>query len=133
MYFLRIFFKKFNKPSIQFLRVCTKNAICRKFLRNVFEIFLKKIAKNALFQHFSKIFNKTSIPLLRVLTKNAIFRNLSLENCEKCIILAYLSKNLTNHALILCAFGRQRQFLGHLGKLSKILKNLLRKLRKMHY
>ena len=31
--FPSIFFKKFNKPSIQFLRVWTKNAICRQFLR----------------------------------------------------------------------------------------------------
>ena len=31
--FLSIFFKKFNKPSIQFLRVRTKNAICWKFVR----------------------------------------------------------------------------------------------------
>ena len=51
--FLRIFFKKCNKPSIQFLRVWTKNAICREFLEKIFKKitkkFLKKIAKNALF------------------------------------------------------------------------------------
>ena len=46
------FFKKFNKPSIQFLRVWTKNAFSLEILRKFSKIlkrFLKKIAKNALF------------------------------------------------------------------------------------
>ena len=43
-----IFFEKFNKPSIEFLRVWRKNAISRIFLEN-FQIVLKIIAKNALF------------------------------------------------------------------------------------
>ena len=38
------------------------------------------------------------------------FQKISLENCEKCIILAYFSKKLTNHALIFRAFGRKTQF-----------------------
>ena len=50
--FLSIFFKKFNKPSIQFLRVWTKNAYSLEILRKFSKFlkrFLKKIAKNALF------------------------------------------------------------------------------------
>ena len=50
--FLSIFFKKFNKPSIQFLRVWTKNTNSLEILRRFSKIlkrFLKKIAKNALF------------------------------------------------------------------------------------
>ena len=50
--FLSIFFKKFNIPSIQFLRVWTKNAYSLEILRKFSKIlkgFLKKIAKNALF------------------------------------------------------------------------------------
>ena len=50
--FLIIFIEKFNKPSIQFLRVWTKNTnpleILRKFSK-MLKRFLKKIAKNALF------------------------------------------------------------------------------------
>ena len=49
---MSIFIEKFNKPSIQVLRVLTKNAysleILRKFSRILKQI-LKKIAKNALF------------------------------------------------------------------------------------
>ena len=50
--FLSIFFKKFNNPSIQFLRVLTKNTNSLEILRKSSKIlkrFLKKIAKNALF------------------------------------------------------------------------------------
>ena len=38
-----IFCTKFNKPSIQFLRVWTKNAICCKFLRRFSKIVLRKL------------------------------------------------------------------------------------------
>ena len=41
-------FKKLNKSSIEFLRICTKNAIRGNF-EKILENFLKKIAKNALF------------------------------------------------------------------------------------
>ena len=60
-----------------------------------------KYSKN--FQKYSKKFQ-------------GIFENflkISSENCKKCIILAYFSKNLTNHALIFCALGPKRQFTGH--------------------
>ena len=43
------------------------------------------------------------------------FENLqkfSLENCKKCIILAYFTQNLTNPALIFRAFGRKTQIVG---------------------
>ena len=35
-----------------------------------------------------------------------------LRNLQKCIILAYFSKNLTNHSLIFCALGRKAQIVG---------------------
>ena len=49
-----IVLSQFNNAWGQFLRVRTKYAICRNFLSKflkIFESFLKKIAKNALFQH----------------------------------------------------------------------------------
>ena len=70
--------------------------------------------------YFSKKFNKLSISFLSGWTKNAIcrkfFRKFSkrlqqnfLRKLRKCIILAYFSENLTNHALIFRAFGRKTQ------------------------
>ena len=50
--FVSIFFKKFNKLSIQFLRVWRKNAICRKFLRKFSEENCKKCI---ILAYFSKI------------------------------------------------------------------------------
>ena len=82
-------FKKINKPSIQFMRVWTKNAICRKFLRK-----------------FSQ------------------------ENCEKCIILAYFSKELTNHAF---DFGPVRQKTQFIGNFETIFYKFLKKIAKKHY
>ena len=35
-----------------------------------------------------------------------------LRKLQKCIILGYFSKNLTNHALVFRAFGRKTQILG---------------------
>ena len=54
MHYFSKFFKKFNKPCVKFLRVWTKNANCWDLLRkfsNIFKVFLKKIAKSALFWH----------------------------------------------------------------------------------
>ena len=49
MHYFSIVFSQFNKARGQFLRVWTKNATCRKFLRKFWKNFLKKIVKNALF------------------------------------------------------------------------------------
>ena len=66
-----------------------------------------------LFENFQK-------NLLRKLKKciiiaDEILRKIStkfLRKLRKCIILAYFSKNLTNHALIFCAFRRKTQSVG---------------------
>ena len=44
---------------------------------------------------------------------------ISEEHWAKCIILAYFSKGLTNHALPFCTFGLQTQFLGNFEKTCK--------------
>ena len=43
-----------------------------------------------------------------------------LRKLQKCIILAYLSKNLTNHALIFRAFGRKYKVLRNFEKILEI-------------
>ena len=53
--------------------------------------------------------NTISWKFLRKLSKS--FKNY-LKNMLKCIILAYFSKDLTNHSLTFCAFGRKTQILG---------------------
>ena len=107
------------------MRVWTKNAICRNFLRKlskIFKCFLKKIAKMDYFSIFCKIFNKPCVQFLRVWTKNAMcrkflkrFRKFSkvfLRKLRKCIILQYFSKILTNNALVFRTFGGKTQFFG---------------------
>ena len=71
---------------------------------------------------FFKIFNKPCVPSLRVWTKNPNcwkfwenFRKFSkffLRNLLICIILAYVTKALTNHLLLLCAFWWKTQIVG---------------------
>ena len=87
----------------QFLRVWTKNAICRKCLRKFSKIlkkFHQKLRKMNYFRTFFTKFKKPCVNFLRVWTKN--FRNFEkifLRKLRKCVILAYFSNNLTNHAL----------------------------------
>ena len=45
MHYFSRFFKKFNKPSVNFLRVWRKNTIVGHF-EKIFEHFHKKIVKN---------------------------------------------------------------------------------------
>ena len=70
-------------------------------------------AKIELIGNFEKIFEN--------------FEKISKENCKKCIIFAYFSINLTNHALLFSAFGRKTKSWKMLRKFSKIF---LRKLLK---
>ena len=46
------------------------------------------------------------------------------------LFLAYFSNNLTNHALLFCAFGQKHKFLDILRKFSKIFKKFLKKIAK---
>ena len=73
MHYFSIFFTKFKKLCVDFLRVWTKNPNCweilRKFSKNL-KIFLTQIVKNALFQHIFKKVNKQCVNFSRVLTKN---------------------------------------------------------------
>ena len=50
MQYFSIFFKRFNKPCVNSLRVWTKNTIYWKFREN-FQKTFKKISNNALFLH----------------------------------------------------------------------------------
>ena len=59
-------------------------------------------------------FSKILIKFLRKLSK---IKNFLKEDVETLIILAYFQKHLTNHALIFCAFGRKRQFIGNFEKI----------------
>ena len=49
MDFLTYFFEKFNKPSIQFLRVFDEKRYLQEIFEKIFKKFLKKITENALF------------------------------------------------------------------------------------
>ena len=51
MHYFSIFFKKFNKPCVKFLRVWTKNEICRKFSK----VFLRTLRKSIILADFSQI------------------------------------------------------------------------------
>ena len=76
--------------------------------------------------YFSIVFSQFSKALaqfVRVWTKNVIYRKnyrefstLFLRKMLK-MILAEFSQNLRNHALIFCAFGRKRQFIGNFEKI----------------
>ena len=48
-----------------------------------------------------------------------IFKNF-LRKLQKCIILAYFSENLINHALNFCAFDEKRKWFGNCEKILKI-------------
>ena len=99
MDFWAYFLKKFNKPSIQILRVWTKNAICRKFVRKFSKIFLWKLRKMHYFRIFFKVLTNPAFKFCAFGRKTLFvgnflenIREFSEENCEKCIILAYFSK-----------------------------------------
>ena len=57
---LSIFFKKFNKPSIPFLRVWTKKASCRKFLENFGKFSEENCKKCITLAYFSQILTKAA-------------------------------------------------------------------------
>ena len=58
------------------------------------------------------------------------FEKFSSENCQKCIILAYFSKHLTNHALIFARLDEKCKLWKILRKFSKIFKNYIQKIAK---
>ena len=64
-YFSR-FFTKFNKPCVNFLRVCTKNANCLEILRKFWNFLMKILSKNSIY--FFLLFRK-------FVTKNRAFGN----------------------------------------------------------
>ena len=126
MHYFRLVFSQFNQAWGQFLRVWTKNAISRKFLRKfwkIFKSFRKKIAKIHYCSRFFTKFKKLCVNFWRVWTKNAIsrrfFRKFSkivkffLQKIAKnALFLQIFQKHLTNYALIFCAFGRKAQIVG---------------------
>ena len=69
MPYFSIFFKKFNKPSIQFLRIWTKNAMCRKFVRKFSKIFRRKLRKMHYFRRFFTKFKKPCVNFCAVWPK----------------------------------------------------------------
>ena len=75
MHYFSIFFKKFNKPRVNFLFVWTKNANCWKF----WEKFRKKLRK---MHYFSIFFNKFNKPCVNFFTR-LDERRILLGNFEK--------------------------------------------------
>ena len=75
-------------------------------LARIFENFQKNLLRK-----FFKKFNKEFVTFFHVWTKNNLWENfwkISKDfsgKLRKYVILAYFSKYLTNHTLILCAFG----------------------------
>ena len=67
MHFFCIFIKNFNKPTVNFLRVWTKNANCWEILRKFWKFLMKILLKNWIFI-FNFIFRK-------FVTKNRAFGN----------------------------------------------------------
>ena len=68
---------------------------------------------------FKKIFKKFSMNFQKIF-KNLFkkySKNFRKKIAGKGIILAYFQKHLTNHALIFCAVGRKRQFIGNFEKI----------------
>ena len=72
MHYLRIIFKRFNKPCVHFSRVWTKNTNCWDILRN-FRKFSKNILRKFRKIHyliiFFEIFNKLCVNFSRGWTK----------------------------------------------------------------
>ena len=56
MHYFCIFFKKFNKPFVTFLRVWTKNANCWEILRTFWKSLMKILLKNWIFILFFILF-----------------------------------------------------------------------------
>ena len=121
MHYFSKFFKKFNQVSFSFWRLLMKNTIylkCCEKLSKIFKNLLRKLGKCIILSYFSKQFNKPCVSVLRVWTKRqdvGNFRKVSkdfVRKLRKCIILADFSKDLTNNALIFCAFGQNRKLLG---------------------
>ena len=54
MQYFSTFFTKFNKPCVKCLRVWTKNAICRSFLRKFSKVFYRKWQNCIILTSFSK-------------------------------------------------------------------------------
>ena len=84
--------------------------------------FSKNFSKNSqkTFKKYSKNFLKYSKNISKYFRK---FLKIFLRKLQKRIVLAYFSKNLTNHALIFYAFGRKRQCIGNFEKIFENFKN----------
>ena len=114
-----LFQKNFQKICIKDSIIFQKNL--KKF-RKFLKIFLRKMLKMDYFRIVFSQFNNARGQFLRVWTENAICRKIKkkfVRKLQKCIILAYFSKNLTNPALLFCAFGRKWQFIGNFEKISE--------------
>ena len=63
-----------------------------------------------------------------------IFENFPKKIAKNALFLHICQKNLTNHSLIFCAFGRKTKIgANFLREFSKIFKKILQKFAKMHY
>ena len=87
------------------------------------------------FSRFFTKFKKPGVNYFRVWMKRQLIgnfektfenvENISEENCEKCIILAYISKEFNTPCVyIFCAFGRKRQFIGKFEKIFENVENI---------
>ena len=72
-------------------------------------LFFARLDEKQVIINFEKIYLENCEKC--IILAYEIFSKISLENCEKCIILAYFSKNSTKHALNFSVFGRKTQLL----------------------
>ena len=68
MHYFGIFFKKFNKPCVNFLRVWTKNTNSWEIFKKFSKTFLRKQQKTNYFGIFFKKFNKLCVNISHVWT-----------------------------------------------------------------
>ena len=76
MPYFSIFFKKFNKPWVTFLRVWAKNTICWKFwenVRNFEKFFVRKLRKCIILEYFSKDLTKYRLNFRAFWRKNTFY------------------------------------------------------------
>ena len=72
MHYFSIFFKWFNKPYVNFMRVWTKNTSCWKIWENLSKNFLGQLRKCIILAYFSKKVNKSCVNFSRFGRKTKI-------------------------------------------------------------
>ena len=95
------------------------------------KIFLRKLRKRHYFKRFFKRFNKKRSNFERLDEKHnvqeifeKIFETFPKKIAKNALFQHIFHKNLANHSLIYCAFGRKTQFVGNFEKTFEILRKI---------